>query len=85
MARKAEKPFNTIMQTRSILEMYVKYGDAALQDKTPQEFAAETLAAFDHLMTFRNIINGMVSFDEEPEDAALFYISHDKIKAAAEA
>lgn len=84
MAKKPEKPFHKIMTTRSKLQMWVQYGDQALGEQTAHDFAGDLLECFEHLITFRNIINGMVGFDEPPEDAALFYISTDKIIAAAE-
>lgn len=73
MAR-TEKPFHKISTVQSRLRMYVEYGDAALQGQTPQEFAADIQECFDYLMDFRNIINGMVSFDEPPKVAAAPYL-----------
>lgn len=72
------------MTVRSKLRMYIEYGDHALGDQTPQEFAADVLECFEHLMEFRNIINGMVSFDQEPSRAVLPYISEDVLKEARE-
>ncbi len=79
MARKTETPFHKIMLVRSKLRLYVEYGDAALQGQTVQEFAADVLECFEWLMEFRNIINGMVSFDEAPSRAVLPYLSDDVI------
>lgn len=77
MAKKPEKPFNKIMMVRSKLRMFVEYGDHALDGQTPQEFAADVLECFEYLMEFRNIVNGMVSFDETPSRAVLPYLSDD--------
>lgn len=74
MARKNEKPFDRIMTVRSKLDMFVQYGDIALKDQTQAEFLAEVHEAFNYLMEFRNIINGMVRFDEPPRDAVLPYL-----------
>lgn len=73
MAKKAETPFHKIQMVRSKLGLYVKYGDAALGDQTPQEFAADLQECIDHLMTFRNIVNRMVQLDEPPARAAMAY------------
>ena len=75
MARKAEKPFDKIMTIRSRLALYVQYGDAALGEQTPQAFAADVMECFELLMEFRNIINGMVAFDQAPSRAVLPYLS----------
>ena len=75
MSKKNETPFNKIMMTRAKLGLYVKYGDNALNGQTPQEFAKDVEEVLEYLMTFRNIINGMVSFDEEPERAVIPYLS----------
>lgn len=82
MARKSETPFNKIMNVRTKLRLYVEYGDAALGEQTPQEFATDTLECFEHLMEFRNIINGMVSFDEAPSRAVVPYLSDDALQLA---
>ena len=83
MAQKSQTPFDKMMVTQARLHMYVQHGDVALQGQAPQEFAAEVKECMDHLMTFRNIINGMVSFDEVPERAALFYIPDEMIQEVA--
>lgn len=70
----AEKPFHKIMVTHSKLRAYVEHGDLALDKQTPREFAADVLECFEHLMTFRNIVNGMVSFERAPADAARMYL-----------
>lgn len=74
MARKTEKSFDKIMLTSSKLRMYVEYGDVALKGQTPQQFAADVLECFEHLLTFRNIVNRMVSFDQPPADAARMHL-----------
>jgi hypothetical protein len=76
MGKKAETPFHKIMTVRTALGLYVEYGDVALQQRgqTAQEFAADVRECFEYLMSFRNIINGMVSFDEPPEKAVLPYL-----------
>lgn len=66
---KAEKPFHKITVTQALLRMYVEHGDPALQGRAPQEFAAEVLECFEWLMDFRNLINGMVSFNRPPKEA----------------
>ena len=82
MAKKNETPFNKIMSARGKLRLYVEYGEAAIPDQTPQEFAAEVLEAFDIVMAFRNIINSMVSFNQSPEMAALGHIPTDLLEGA---
>lgn len=82
MSQKPEKPFNKIMTVRSKLGLFVEYGDHALDGQTPQEFAADVLECFEHLMAFRNIVNGMASLDEPPARAALLYVSDEDIEAA---
>jgi hypothetical protein len=77
MPRKSETPFHKLMTVRAKLRMYVEYGDHALDGQTPQEFAAEVQECFALLMDFRNIINGMVSFDQTPQRAVLPYIEAD--------
>lgn len=74
MARKSETPFNKIMLTRGKLRAYVTYGDMALEGQTPQEFAADVQECLEYLMSFRNIINGMVALEEPPERAVLPYL-----------
>lgn len=74
MARKTETPFHKIMVTRAKLGMYVEHGDVALGEQTAQEFAADVRECFEYLMSFRNIINGMVGFDQPPELAVLPYL-----------
>jgi hypothetical protein len=80
---KSEKPFNKIMIVRARLAMYVEHGEAALQGQTPQEFATEVHECFSYLMEFRNIINGMVSFDQTPSRAVLPYLSEEVLQDAA--
>lgn len=82
MANKPKKPFHKILTTRAKLGMFVELGDRALGEQSAQEFAAEVLECFDHLMAFRNIVNGMVSLDEPPARAALAYVSDDDVAAA---
>ena len=79
MARK-EKPFDKIMLTKGKLDMYVQYGDIALKGQPPQEFASEVKEAFGYLMDFRNIINGMVRFDEAPDRAVIPYLSDEVLR-----
>ena len=83
MARKKESIFDKMMVTKTRLAMYARYGEQALQGQSPQDFAKDVNECMDHLMSFRNIVNGMVSFDEAPEQAALFYIPTDLIEKAA--
>lgn len=83
MGRNTEKPFNKIMLTKGKLRAYVTYGDMALDGQTPQEFAADVLECFELLMEFRNIINGMVTFDETPSRAVLPYLDEDVLKEAS--
>lgn len=83
MARKPQTPFDKIMIIRSKIGLYVQYGDAALDGQTPQEFVADVGECFEYLMSFRNIINGMVALDEPPERAVLAYIPDHEIVAAA--
>jgi hypothetical protein len=82
--RREETPFDKIMVVASRLRLYTQYGDHALGDQTPQQFAGDVLEAFEHLMVFRNIVNGMASFEQRPEEAAASYISHDVLKRAVE-
>jgi hypothetical protein len=79
MAKRDEKPFNKILSARSKLRMYVEYGDHAIVGQTPQEFAADVLECFEYLMEFRNIINGMVGFDEAPSRAVIPYLSDEAL------
>ena len=72
------KPFDKILQTRIKLDLYTKYGDAALQGQSAADFIADVNECYGHLMAFRNIINGMVSFNEAPEKAVLPYLSVDE-------
>jgi hypothetical protein len=74
MPRNTEKPFHKILMTGTKLRLYVEHGDLALDGQTPQQFAADVLECFEHLMTFRNIVNGMVSFNEPPAEAARMYL-----------
>jgi hypothetical protein len=74
MARKTETPFHKIMVMQTRLRLYVEHGDAALDGQTPQQFAADVLECFEHLMTFRNIVNGMISFNLPPAEAARMYL-----------
>ena len=80
MSRKTEKPFNKIMLTRAKLGMFVQYGDAALDGQTAQEFAADVHECLEYLMEFRNIVNGMVTFDEAPSRAVVPYLSDDVLE-----
>lgn len=82
MPRKTETPFHKILQVRSKLGLYIEYGDNALGDQTPQEFASDVRECFEYLMEFRNIINGMVSFDEAPSRAVVPYLSDDVLREA---
>lgn len=83
MARKqADKPFHKIMVTRATLRMFVEYGDAALDGKTFQEFAAEVQDCMELLMDFRNMVNAMVTFDEAPAEAVLPYLPTDLLAPA---
>lgn len=84
MAKKPEKPFAKIQTTRAKLDMYVEFGDLALDGQSPQDFAAEVREAFAYLIDFRNIINGMVSLDEAPAEAVLPYLPMNLIREAAE-
>lgn len=74
MPKKAKRPFDKIMLTRSKLDLYVRYGDNALGDQTLPEFITDVHEAFGWLMDFRNIINAMVGFDEAPTKAVLPYL-----------
>lgn len=73
MARKT-KPFDKLMTVRSKLPLYIEYGEAALQKQSLAEFMADVAECFELLMSFRNIINGMVSFDDTPERSVLPYL-----------
>ena len=84
MRRKTETPFHKILQARSKLGLYIEYGDNALGDQTPQEFASDVRECFEYLMEFRNIINGMVSFDEAPSRAVVPYLPYELLKETAE-
>jgi hypothetical protein len=76
MPKKPQTPFDKIMFTRTKLRLFVEYGDQALQGQTVPEFAADVAECFEYLMAFRNIINGMVSFDEPPARAVLPYLDY---------
>lgn len=78
MPKKTQKPFDKIVMTRSRLDMYVEHGEAALQGQTHAEFIAEIHEAFSHLMSFRNIVNGMVRFEEPPAEAVKAYLEYDE-------
>ena len=82
MPKKSEKPFNKIMLTRSKLRLYIEHGDHALGEQAPQEFLADVQECLEYLMEFRNIINGMVSFDEAPSRAVVPYLSDDVLREA---
>jgi hypothetical protein len=71
---KTKTPFDKIMSVRTKLAMFVEYGDAAIQGQSYKDFASDVREAFEYLMSFRNIINGMVSMDEQPERAVLPYL-----------
>lgn len=79
MPKRHETPFDKIMTVRTALGLYVDHGDTLLQQRgqTAREFAADVRECFEYLMAFRNIINGMVSFNEPPERAMLFYLPDD--------
>lgn len=77
MARHTQTPFHKIVTVQTKLGLYVEYGDRALEGQTPQEFAADVKECFEYLMAFRNIINGMVSFDDTPEHSVLRYLPGD--------
>jgi len=81
---KRQKPFDKIMSVRTTLDMYVKFGDAALRGQSVEDFLKDVQESFEHLMAFRNIINGMVTFDETPTRAALFYVPSNEIEEAAQ-
>jgi hypothetical protein len=83
MARRQDKPFDKLMTVRAKLRMYVEYGDHALDGQTPQEFAADVQECFELLMDFRNIINGMVSFNETPQRAVLPYLNSEDLREDA--
>ena len=84
MPKKSEKPFNKIMLTRSKLRLYIEHGDHALGEQAPQEFLADVQECLEYLMEFRNIINGMVSFDEAPSRAVVPYLPYELLKETAE-
>lgn len=71
MARK-EKPFDKIVMTRTNLDMAVKHPDA-FNDSELRDLIADAQYTVTQLMGFRNIINAMVLFDVEPEEAARFF------------
>lgn len=73
MARKP-KPFDKIMMTKSKIDLFVQYGEHALGEQTIGEFMADVKEVVGYLMDLRNIINGMVSFDEPPQQAVRPYL-----------
>ncbi len=77
MPRKNPTPFDKIMTARSKLSLFVEYGEHALGGQSVGDFLADLNECFGYLMTFRNIINGMVSFDETPERSVLPYLPND--------
>jgi hypothetical protein len=83
MAR-TKTPFDKILAARNKLAMFVEYGEPALGGQSFKGFAEEVNEAFEYLMSFRNIINGMVSLEEPPDRAVLPYLSGDALQAAAD-
>lgn len=81
---KPDKPFNKIMRVRAKLDLFVRFGDNALGDQTLEQFMVEVNESFELLMAFRNIVNGMVNFDDTPERSVLPYLSESVIREAAE-
>ena len=71
---KKQTPFDKIVETKNTLEMFVKYGDAALKGQSYQAFSEDVLDCYRQLMTFRNMVRSMSSFEETPEQAAKQYI-----------
>ena len=71
---KAQKPFDKILTARAKIDAYARYGSIALGEQPIDEFMAEVSEAFGYLMSFRNIINAMASFNETPEQTALQFI-----------
>jgi hypothetical protein len=84
MARRKEKPFDKIMATRTKLQQYLHYGESALHDQNINDFLTDVAECYGYLMDFRNIINGMVSFDETPQQAVVPYLSDDVLTDAAD-
>lgn len=80
MARKLETPFHKITTVGSKLDLFTKFGDAALAGQPIGDFISDVRECFEYLMTFRNIINRMVAFDQPPERAVLPYLSDDVIE-----
>ena len=79
MPRRTEKPFDKIMTVRTTLQMYAEYGDVALKGRDPQDFAKDVREIVEYLMEFRNIINGMVGFEQPPSEAVIPYLSDEAI------
>jgi hypothetical protein len=82
MPKRKETPFDKIMTARAKLDMFVRYGDVALKEQSFAEFAAEVNEAFGFLMDFRNMVQGMVTFSEEPGLAVIPYMSREELAAA---
>lgn len=70
-----DKPFHRISMTRSKLEMWAEHGDRIFSDPSEKDqLLRDACFTVGALMDFRNIINGMVGFDELPQDAARPYV-----------
>lgn len=68
------KPFDKIMLTRSKLDLFIEYGDAALQGQQFPDFMRDVRECYGHLLTFRNLVNSMVGLEETPEEAVRAFL-----------
>lgn len=73
MPKRAATPFDKIMTTRAKLELMATYPDH-FSDEDRRAVIADANKVVGWLMDFRNIVNGMVSFEEPPKDAAAAYV-----------
>jgi hypothetical protein len=83
MPKKPPRPLDKILDVRSRVELFIRYGDHALGGKTIAEFMPEVSEALGYLMDFRNMVNAMSSLDEAPSEAVLPYLSNDALDAVA--
>lgn len=82
MPKKPSRPLDKILDVRSRVELFIRYGDHALGGKTIAEFMPEVSEVLEYLMDFRNMVNAMASLDESPSEAVLPYLSNDALDAA---
>lgn len=83
MPKKPPCPLDKILDVRSRVDLFIRYGDHALGDKTIADFMPEVSEVLEYLMDFRNMVNAMASLDEAPSQAVLPYLSNDALDAAA--